>query len=189
MARTPSTMLPLGTKAPDFLLADPRGKQYRLADFESAPLLLVMFICNHCPYVVHLKAALAARALDWQKRGVAIVAINSNDSTEYPQDSPVEMLKDSATFHYSFPYLVDETQSIARAYKAACTPDFFLFDQSRELIYRGQFDDSRPSNREPITGADLERAIGLGLQGFTIPDKEQAPSMGCNIKWRRSTGI
>lgn len=183
MALTPSNMLPLGTPAPDFRLPDPAGKTHALGDFTSAPALLVSFICNHCPYVKHIKTDFARLAREYQARGVAVVAINSNDWTKYPDDSPRAMAKDAADFGYTFPYLVDETQSVARAYDAACTPDFYLFDGERRLVYRGQIDDSRPGNGIPVTGADLTAAIDAVLSGRAVSEP-QKPSIGCNIKWR-----
>ncbi|MCL4235507.1 MAG: thioredoxin family protein [Deltaproteobacteria bacterium] len=183
MALTPSNMLPLGTAAPDFHLPDPAGKTHALADFASAPALLVAFICNHCPYVKHIKSDFARLAREYQAKGVAVVAINANDWTKYPDDSPQAMAKDAVDFGYTFPYLVDETQSVARAYDAACTPDFYLFDGDRRLVYRGQIDDSRPGNGLPVTGADLTAAIDAVLAGHTVTET-QKPSIGCNIKWR-----
>lgn len=184
MARTPSTMLPLGTKAPLFRLPDTQGNLITLDHFLGSKLLLVAFISNHCPYVHHIRESFARMALDFAPRGLAVVAINANDPVAYPDDSPEKMVEEKARW-YSFPYLFDATQKVAKAYRAACTPDFFLFDSQRELIYRGQYDDSRPFNREPVDGAHLKRAVELALQGGTIPDKEQVPSLGCNIKWRR----
>lgn len=184
MARTESTMLELGTQAPDFNLPDTTGKQTRLADFSNAKGLLVIFMCNHCPYVIHLRDALAKLGRDYQDKGLAIVAINSNDASNYPADSPEKMAEEVATQGYTFPYLYDESQAVAKAYKAACTPDFFLFDGNHKLAYRGQFDDSRPRNDEPVTGADLRAAIDAVLSGAAIPT-EQKPSLGCNIKWKQ----
>lgn len=183
MARTQSTMLELGTPAPDFHLPDPAGNVVSRDDFRTAPALLVMFICNHCPYVKHIRAALAAFAHQYQPGGLAIVAINSNDATNYPDDSPAKMAEEVSAVRYTFPYLYDADQSVAKAYRAACTPDFFLFDRDRRLVYRGQFDASRPSNDTPVTGADLRAAVDAVLAGRAISD-EQRPSMGCNIKWR-----
>lgn len=183
MALTPSTMLPLGTTAPDFKLPDPEGKPVALTDFKAAPALLVAFICNHCPYVKHLRAGLAQLARDYQPRGVAIVAISSNDAANYPEDSPARMKAEARAAGYTFPYLHDETQAVAKAYRAACTPDFFLFDAARKLVYRGQFDDSRPSNGVPVTGKDLRAALDAVLAGKPAP-ANQKPSMGCNIKWK-----
>lgn len=183
MARTESTMLELGTQAPDFNLADTTGKQTSLSDFSGAKGLLVIFMCNHCPYVIHLRDALAELAKQYQTKGLAVVGINSNDANNYPADSPEKMAEEVATAGYTFPYLYDESQAVAKAYKAACTPDFFLFDAGQKLAYRGQFDDSRPRNDEPVTGAYLRAAIDALLSGAGIP-AEQKPSMGCNIKWK-----
>ena len=185
MALTPSTMLDLGTAAPDFRLPDTTGKTISLADFEGAPATLVMFICNHCPYVIHLRSELAKFAREYQSKGVAIIAINSNDAASYPADSPEKMKEEARLAGYTFPYLFDETQQVAKAYRAACTPDFFLFDQNLKLVYRGQFDDSRPrvANPAPITGKDLRSAIDAVLAGKPVMS-EQKPSMGCNIKWK-----
>jgi peroxiredoxin len=183
MALTPSTMLPLGTKAPDFSLPDPQGRSVTLAEFASAPALLVMFLCNHCPYVKHLQRELAALVREVQARQVAAVAINANDITNYPDDRPARMAEEAHRFGYSFPYVFDETQEVAKAYRAACTPDFFLFDQSRKLVYRGQFDDSRPGNNKPVTGQDLRSALDALLDGRAVAVNQQ-PSIGCNIKWK-----
>ena len=183
MARTPSTMLALGTRAPDFSLPDHDGKRHALQDFAAAPALLVAFICSHCPFVRHVRAEFAAFARDYRARGLAVVAINSNDLVAYPQDGPDAMRAEAAELGYEFPYLVDATQEVAKAYRAACTPDFFLFDAQRRLVYRGQFDDSRPGNGRPVTGADLRAAVDQTLAGRT-PGPDQLPSLGCNIKWR-----
>jgi len=184
MARTPSTMLPLGTPAPDFALPDCDGRRHALADCGAAPALLVAFICSHCPFVRHLRAGFAALAREYQPRGLAVVAINSNDIEAYPQDGPDAMRTEATELGYDFPYLLDATQSVAKDYRAACTPDFFLFDAGRRLVYRGQFDDSRPGNGRPVTGADLRAAIDATLAGHA-PHAEQLPSLGCNIKWRK----
>ena len=178
-----STMLPLGTSAPDFRLPDPSGKVWARDDFAGAPALLVMFLCNHCPYVRHIRDALAAVTRQLQDRGVAVVGINSNDIVAYPDDAPDRMEAEARVAGYGFPYLFDETQAVAAAYRAACTPDFFVFDGDRRLVYRGQFDDSRPANRREVTGADLRAAIDAVLAGRPVPD-EQRPSMGCGIKWK-----
>lgn len=184
MVRTESVMLPLGTAAPDFRLPDPEGKIVSLADFTSAPALLVVFMCNHCPYVKHVAAGLAQLAREYQARGVAVVGINSNDWREYPDDSPGKMLEEIRTRGYGFPYLIDETQEVAKTYSAACTPDFFLFDGDRKLVYRGQLDSSRPGNGVPVTGEDLRSALDAVLAGrAALP--HQKPSLGCNIKWKR----
>jgi peroxiredoxin len=183
MALTPSTMLPLGTTAPDFQLPDTNGKTVSLADFKNAPALLVIFICNHCPYVIHIRAGLAQLARDYVAKNVAIVGINSNDAKNYPDDSPAKMKSEVKNAGYIFPYLYDETQAVAKSYHAACTPDFFLFDRGRRLVYRGQLDASRPGNGIPVTGKDLRAAIDAVLAGKTTSEF-QAPSMGCNIKWK-----
>ncbi len=169
MALTPSTMLALGTSAPDFRLPDTRGQMVSPADFKSAPALLVLFICNHCPYVKHIRSALADLGREYQRRGAAIVAINSNDVQNYPEDSPERMKQEVKAAGYVFPYLYDEAQSAARAYRAACTPDIFLFDKNRKLVYRGQFDDSRPGNGRPVTGRDLRAALDAVLAGKPVP--------------------
>jgi len=183
MVAVNSTMLPLGTVAPDFRLPTPDGRQVARDDFADAPALLVMFICNHCPYVVHIRSGLAEFARDYAARGLAIVGINANDVTAYPADRPEKMSGEARAAGYAFPYLFDESQDIAKAYRAACTPDFFLFDRQRRLVYRGQFDDSRPSNDRPVTGADLRAAADAVLAGRDAP-ADQRPSIGCNIKWK-----
>jgi peroxiredoxin len=176
-------MLPLGTSAPDFRLPDTRGQTVSLADFKSAPALLVLFICNHCPYVKHIRNGLADLGREYQQRGVAIVAINANDARNYPDDSPEKMKVEVSSAGYVFPYLYDETQAVARAYRAACTPDIFLFDKNHKLVYRGQFDDSRPGNGRPVTGKDIRAALDAVLTGKPVPERQTA-SMGCNIKWK-----
>jgi peroxiredoxin len=176
-------MLPLGTKAPDFALPDPSGRVWALADFAASPALLVVFMCNHCPYVIHLKEALAAFAADYAGRGLAVAAINANDAAHYPDDGPEMMAQDAAAYGYGFPYLIDETQAVAAAYHAICTPDFFLFDGDRRLAYRGQFDASRPNSGGPATGADLRAAADAVLAGDTVAGP-QVPSIGCSIKWK-----
>jgi peroxiredoxin len=183
MAQTPSTMLPLGTTAPDFKLPDTNGKIVALADFKDKPALLVIFMCNHCPYVKHIRAGLAQLARDCLPRGAAIVGINSNDAANYPDDSPARMKEEVKSAGYLFPYLYDETQAVAKAYRAACTPDIYLFDQNRKLVYRGQFDDSRPGNGIPVTGKDLRAALDAVLAGKPV-SPEQKASIGCNIKWK-----
>lgn len=183
MPPTPSTMVALGTPAPSFSLPDPNGNTFQLEDFADAPALLVMFICNHCPFVKHLRSSLTDFAREYQQRGVAIIAINSNDATAYPEDSPEKMAEEARSAGYTFPYLYDETQEIARAFNAACTPDFFLYDKDRKLVYRGQFDDSRPGNNIPVTGEDLRAALDAVLAGQPVPEN-QKPSIGCNIKWK-----
>ncbi len=183
MTETPSTMLQLGTKAPHFRLPDPSGKWVSSDDFKGAPALVVAFICNHCPYVKHIRSRFAAIASEYQARGVAVVAINSNDVQNYPEDSPEKMAEEIRTVGYRFPYLYDESQDVASAYQAACTPDFYLFDGERRLVYRGQFDGSRPKNGIPVTGVDLRAALDAVLAGKPVP-AEQKPSLGCNIKWK-----
>jgi len=185
MAETPSTMVPLGTPASDFRLPDTGGKPVALGDFKDAPALLVVFMCNHCPFVKHIRNGLAQFARDYQQRGLAMVGINSNDVANYPEDSPAKMAEEAKRAGYVFPYLYDETQAVAKTYRAACTPDFFLYDRDRRLVYRGQFDDSRPGNGRAVTGADLRAAADAVLQGKAV-STEQRPSIGCNIKWKRS---
>ena len=176
-------MLPLGTAAPDFRLPDTNGKTVALADFKNAPALLIMFICNHCPYVVHIRSGLAQLARDYQAKGVAIVGISANDAANYPADSPARMKDEVKTAGYIFPYLYDESQAVAQAYRAACTPDLLLFDRAQKLVYRGQFDDARPGNGQPVTGKDLRAALDAVL-GSQPVSSAQKPSMGCNIKWK-----
>ena len=184
MARTPSTMLPLGTPAPDFRLANAvDGKTVSLADFRGAKALLLMFICNHCPFVKHVADGLAQLAKEYQAQGVAVVGINSNDVEAHPDDAPEKMAEEARQRGYAFPYLFDETQAVAKAYRAACTPDFFLFDQAKRLVYRGQLDSSRPDNGVPVTGQDLRAALDAVLAGKPSLDN-QKPSIGCNIKWK-----
>ena len=183
MALTPSTMLPLGTAAPDFKLPDTNGKTVSLADFKDKPALLVIFMCNHCPYVKHIRAGLAQLARDYLPRGAAIVGINANDVANHPDDSPAKMAQEVKSAGYVFPYLYDESQAVAKAYRAACTPDIFLFDKNRKLVYRGQFDDSRPGNGIPSTGKDLRAALDAVLTGKPVPADQKA-SIGCNIKWK-----
>ncbi len=183
MARTPSTMLELGTQAPAFSLLNPATqKQISLSDFEGKPVL-VAFICNHCPYVILLKEAFTKFASDYQAKGIAVVAINANDIANYPDDSPEKMAEDVAEFGYTFPYLFDETQEVAHQYQAACTPDFFMFDVDHKLYYRGQFDDSRPNTDIAVTGADMISAADDLLAGKPVPEAQKA-SLGCNIKWK-----
>jgi len=183
MALTPSSMLPLGTTAPDFNLPDPDGKIVSLADFKDKSALLVLFICNHCPYVKHIRTGLAQLARDYLPKQVAIIGINSNDVANYPEDSPAKMKAEVKSAGYTFPYLYDESQAVAKAYRAACTPDLYLFDQNHRLVYRGQFDDSRPGNGIPVTGRDLRAALDAVLAGKPVPPNQKA-SVGCNIKWK-----
>jgi len=182
MVATASTMLPLGTSAPDFRLPDTEGNMVSLSDFKQAPALLVIFMCNHCPFVKHILSNLVALAKEYQEKGVAIVGINSNDVDSFPQDRPEMMAQNAKEAGFTFPYLYDATQEVAKAYRAACTPDFFLFDADRKLVYRGQMDDSRPGNNVPVTGADLRAALDAVLEGGPV-SADQKPSMGCNIKW------
>jgi peroxiredoxin len=184
MTATPSTMLELGTHAPDFRLPDTSGKMVALGDFDRAPALLVIFMCNHCPFVKHIRAGLAELARDFQAQGVGVVGISANDVNAYPADSPQMMAREAQEAGYTFPYLYDESQEVAKAYRAACTPDFYLFDREHRLVYRGQMDSSRPGNGIPVTGADLRAALDAVLSGKPAP-AEQKPSIGCNIKWRR----
>ena len=183
MAQTPSNMLPLGTIAPSFDLPDTDGKRHSLDDAAGSRGYLVMFICNHCPFVIHVADELARLGEDCIARNVAVFAINSNDFENYPADSPAKMKDEKARRGYSFPYLIDEDQSVASAYNAACTPDFYLFDQDRRLVYRGQLDGSRPGNNVAIDGKDLRTAIDALLAGESVNER-QVPSIGCNIKWR-----
>lgn len=184
MVMVPSTMLALGTSAPDFSLPEPAtGATVALSDFEGAPALLVMVLSNHCPFVKHIADALAAFGREYGGKGVAMVAINANDVASYPEDGPDMMVEEVERRGYTFPYLFDDSQEVAKAYQAACTPDFFLFDGDRKLVYRGQFDDSRPSLDVPVTGADLRAACDAVLAGDT-PAGDQTPSVGCNVKWK-----
>ena len=183
MVRTASTMLSLGTVAPDFSLVNVDGRTVSLADFSAAPALLVAFISNHCPFVIHIADQLAELAEEYQTRGVAIVAIGSNDVASYPADSPEQMVAEAEQRGYTFPYLYDETQEVAKSYRAACTPDFFLFDAEKRLVYRGQLDSSRPDSGIPVTGKDLRGALDAVLAGEQ-PPTDQRPSLGCNIKWK-----
>jgi peroxiredoxin len=176
-------MLPLGTQAPDFSLVSTDGRTVRLSDFQGAPALLVIFMCNHCPYVIHVAPELARLTRQYQQKGVAVVGISSNDVAGYPQDSPEQMVHEAETRGYGFPYLYDESQEVAKAYRAACTPDFYVFDADQKLVYRGQMDPSRPNSDIPLTGQDLRRALDAVLAGQAVP-AEQTPSLGCNIKWK-----
>lgn len=177
-------MLPLGTVAPEFRLPEPAtGREVALADFAAAPALVVAFICNHCPYVKHVREGLARFGNDCAAHGAAMVAISANDAVNYPADSPDKIAAEVRAAGYSFPYLYDESQVVARAYRAACTPDFYLFDAQRRLVYRGQFDDSRPGNGVPVTGKDLRAALTAVLAGKPV-SPDQKPSLGCNIKWK-----
>lgn len=184
MALTPSNMLPLDTQAPAFELPDTRsGDLLTIEDVKSDSATVVMFICNHCPYVKHVIGEVVQVAKEYQPAGVRFVAISSNDVAQYPEDSPEEMKKKADEWEFTFPYLYDETQEVARSYDAACTPDFYIFDKNMKLVYRGQFDDSRPGNGTPVTGKDMRQALEAVLSGQEIK-KEQVPGMGCNIKWK-----
>lgn len=184
MARTPSNMLPLGTKAPEFSLPDAvSGRHLSLADIKSEKATVIMFICNHCPFVKHVDEQLVAIAKDYQSKGVSFVAISSNDVENYPQDAPDLMKEEAEKVGYPFPYLYDESQEVAKAYDAACTPDFYIFDRELKCAYRGQLDDSRPGNDKPVNGKDLRAALDEILEGKTV-SSTQIPSLGCNIKWK-----
>lgn len=185
MAATPSAMMPLGTKAPDFSLSDTvSGKKLSLSELKGKKATLVMFICNHCPYVLHVNDELVRVARDYQPNGVSFIAISSNDVENYPQDGPEFMKEQAKKVGYPFPYLYDESQEVARAYHAACTPDLFLFDHDLKCVYRGQLDGSRPKNDIPVTGKDLRAALDAVLAGKEV-SKHQIPSIGCNIKWKQ----
>ena len=184
MARTPSNMLALGTKAPDFSLLDTvSGKTLALNELQGDKGTVIMFICNHCPFVIHVNPEISRLGKVYQEKGIGFIAISSNDVANYPQDAPHLMTKVAEQEGYSFPYLYDETQDVAKAYDAACTPDFYLFDGQLELVYRGQLDDSRPGNGLPLDGQDLRNAMDALLVGGAIPEN-QKPSIGCNIKWK-----
>jgi peroxiredoxin len=184
MVLTNSTMLPLGTKAPAFTLPEVQSnKDISLSSFEGKKGLLVMFICNHCPYVKHIRTELAKLGNEYTGKNIGVIAISSNDKDNYPEDSPAKMAQEAKALNYGFPYCHDDSQEIARAYSAACTPDFFLFDKDFKLVYRGQFDESRPGNAEPVTGKDLRAALDAVLAG-TEPKGPQKASVGCNIKWK-----
>ncbi len=184
MALTDSTMIPLGTQAPEFTLPDVvSGKVIDLYEYANDRPVLVMFICNHCPYVIHVNPELSAIAREYMPKGLKIIAISSNDVEKYPMDSPEKMKEAAKKEEYPFPYCYDEDQSVAKAYDAACTPDFFLFNKGKRLAYRGRLDDSRPKNDKPLTGKDLRTAIDLVLQGKSVPEPHY-PSAGCNIKWK-----
>lgn len=183
MSVTPSTMMDLGTEAPDFKLPDTKGEPVSLHDFDNAKALVVVFMCNHCPFVKHVRSGLIEVAREYSEKGVAFVGINSNDIENHPEDSPERMAIEAERFKYPFPYLYDESQEVAKEYNAACTPDFFVFDDDRKLVYRGQFDESRPGNDKPVTGEDLRDALDAVLEGREVSE-DQTPSMGCNIKWK-----
>jgi len=184
MSLTPSTMLELGTTAAAFSLKDTEGKQVNRDDFKGSNALVIAFICNHCPYVKHINQAFVQLANEYQEKEVAVVAISSNDVENYPADDPEKMAEQALQLAYTFPYLYDETQDVAKAYRAACTPDIFLFDENFSLVYRGQFDDSRPGNDAPVTGSDLRAALDAVLNHRVIAPEDQKPSIGCNIKWK-----
>ncbi len=183
MARTPSNMLALGTIAPDFTLPDPHKNVYSRDQIAGQHGLLVVFYCNHCPFVKHIRDKFVEVTSEYIDKGIGVVAISSNDVEQYPDDSPEKMAEESKRYGYRFPYLYDESQVVARVYDAACTPDFYLFDKDMKLAYRGQFDNSRPGNDEPVTGADLKAAMDALIQGEK-PSGDQRPSLGCNIKWK-----
>ncbi len=183
MVLTPSTMLSLGTEAPDFELPQTDGYMVYRDDFKGKKGLLVIFMCNHCPYVIHVREEIAKLAKEYQAKDIGVVAINANNVDTHPADSPEKMAEESQNAGYTFPYLYDETQEVAKAYNAACTPDFFLFDGELKLFYRGQLDDSRPKSDVPVTGKDLRGALDALLAGQSAAEK-QIPSMGCNIKWK-----
>ena len=185
MVKTASTMLPLGSDAPAFSLPNVDDSKVSLSDFSGEPLL-VIFMCNHCPFVIHLREELAAFANEYQSKGLKIVGISSNDVEKYPQDGPDKMKEEATSAGYTFPYLYDESQDVAKAYRAACTPDFFLFDKEHNLVYRGQYDDSRPQSGIPVTGADLKAACDAVLSGKPVTE-DQKPSIGCNIKWKEGS--
>jgi peroxiredoxin len=178
-----STTLPLGTKAPHFRLPDPHGTLISSDEFAGAPALLVVFLCNHCPYVKHVQSSFAALAKEYQARSAGIVGISSNDVVAFPEDRPEKMAEEIVLAGYTFPYLYDESQDVARAYRAVCTPDFFLFDLEQRLVYRGQYDGSRPKNNIPVTGVDLRAALDAVLEGRPVAS-DQSPSVGCSIKWK-----
>ena len=183
MVRTPSTMLPLGTTAPDFDLPNVDGRMVDYAAAAGPKGTVVMFICNHCPFVKHVADQLAMLGRDYMPRGVGVVAISSNDVSAHPADSPEQMVREAEDRGYPFPYLYDETQEVAKAYHAACTPDFYVFDAGRKLVYRGQLDPSRPGSEVPVTGRDLRAAVDAMLAGKP-PVADQIPSLGCNVKWK-----
>jgi len=183
MVVTASKMLALGTSSPDFSLPDTKGNIVSLGDFKETPALLVIFMCNHCPFVKHILNVLVELIKEHQAKGVAVVGINSNDVANFSEDSPKKMAGVAKKSGFTFPYLFDESQAVAKTYRATCTPDFFLFDKQRQLVYRGQMDDSRPGNNIPVTGADLKAALDAVLEGKQVSE-QQEPSIGCNIKWK-----
>lgn len=184
MARTESHMLPLGTQAPSFTLPEPlSGEEHSLESLKGPKATLIFFICNHCPFVKHVNPELVQLAKDYREKGVRFIAVNSNDAKEYPEDSPEEMKTTARELGYPFPYLYDASQTVAKRYRAACTPDFYLFDAALELVYRGQLDDSRPENGKPLNGSDIRAALDALLTGRAVSNT-QKPSVGCNIKWK-----
>lgn len=185
MARVPSVMVPLGSRAPQFSLPDTvSGKYYSLNDLQGKVATVVMFICNHCPFVKHVNQELVKLANDYNKRGIGFAAISANDVVNYPEDAPELMKQVASQLNYPFPYLYDETQEVAKDYNAACTPDFFVFDKGLNLVYRGQLDDSRPGNSIPVSGKDIRQALDYLISGQPVP-QEQKPGIGCNIKWKQ----
>ena len=185
MARTPSNMLPLGTLAPDFALLSPRiSANESLGDLSGKHATVILFICNHCPYVVHIQAGIVQLAHDYADKGVALIAINANDIVHYPDDSPEKMIETAEHYQYCFPYLFDASQATAKAYDAACTPDCYVFDSKLALAYRGQFDGARPGNDAPVDGHSIRHALDALLAGNPLDEADQKPSMGCNIKWQ-----
>lgn len=184
MARTESNMLALGTRAPDFELPDTvSGRTLSLSELQSETATVIMFICNHCPFVIHIKDELARLGREYQPKGIAFIAISANDVANFPQDGPDQMTQFAADNGFSFPYLYDASQSVASAYQAACTPDFYIFDSQLSCVYRGQLDDSRPGNETPVTGKDIRSALDAILAGKPV-DENQKTSLGCNIKWK-----
>jgi len=186
MAKTPSNMIPLGSKAPNFNLLNRSFNKYQsLGELRSPLATVIIFICNHCPFVIHINKKLVDIAKKHQSKGISFIGINSNDYEQYPDDSPEKMVSQSEKCGYSFPYLIDETQEVARAYQAACTPDFYIFDKDLKCVYRGQFDDSRPGSDIPVTGKDLTNSLGSILENKKV-EGQQYPSIGCNIKWKKN---
>lgn len=182
MVAVESTMLELGTPAPDFALPDPSGVEHTLADIAGPQGTLVAFVCNHCPYVKLIGPTLGVKTSEWAAKGIGVVGVNSNDADKYPDDAPDKMAVQGKEWGWTFPYITDADQSVAKAYRAACTPDFYLFDADKRLVYRGRFDEATPGNGKPVTGAELDAAVGALLDGRSLED--QVPSIGCNIKWK-----
>lgn len=183
MVAVNSTMLPLGTPVPSFRLPDPQGNLHRSDDAAEAPGLLVAFVCNHCPYVIHIGPTFGEMTRQWMEQGLAVLGVNANDTDSYPDDAPEHMVTFAEKNGWEFPYLFDETQDVAKQFRAACTPDLYLFDGDKQLVYRGQFDSSRPNSGTPVTGEDLDAAVQAVLANQPVPE-DQTPSLGCNIKWR-----